>query len=227
MSNINQWQFNELPNSKMIITDEVYYRLQKLIGRTAWIPSEHSTTLFGNEIENENAWLIDEVNENEDYINRGTNSLNAEDYSVSTGKKQSYEIIEKLQSGSKKVVIDIHTHPSGLIDDFRFISGGDVSSYIQYNSIISNIGGIFFSGLIGCDRVNGNMSFSIICFNKSQNTFYRIQDIYLRKRLPNGEYEDFLLPKYGKAQLIMQNWNVDNVIMNQESKDELKSFGHR
>ena len=71
------------------------------------------------------------------------------------------------------------------------------------------------------------MSFSIICFNKSQNTFYRIQDIYLRKRLPNGEYEDFLLPKYGKAQLIMQNWNVDNVIMNQESKDELKSFGHR
>lgn len=37
MSDINQWKFDELLNSKIIITEQVYYRLCTLIGRTSWL----------------------------------------------------------------------------------------------------------------------------------------------------------------------------------------------
>lgn len=187
MSNINQWRFEELPNSKIIITEEVYNRLMFLIGRSAWVSSEHSSTLFGRKIDGEDAWIIDEVNANEDYISRGTNSTNPSDYSVSTGQNQSIEVQNKLEQGPGVVVIDIHTHPSGLIDDYRFISSGDESVYMQYNNIVSNKGGTFFAGLIGVDRVNGNMSFSVVWYNKLNNKFYRVKDIMLRKKMNMAE----------------------------------------
>ena len=96
MSNINQWGFDEIPNSKIIITEEVYNRLMLLIGRSAWITSEHSSTLFGRKVDGQDAWIIDEVNTNEDYVSRGTNSTNPNDYSVSSGQNQSIEIENKL-----------------------------------------------------------------------------------------------------------------------------------
>ena len=227
MSNVNQWQFDELPNSRIIITEEVYNRLITLIGRTAWIASEHSSTLFGKKVDGEDTWIIDEVNTNEDYISRGENSTNPLDYSVSSGKKQSLEIANKLEQGSGVVVIDIHTHPSGLIEDYRFLSSGDLSEYIQNNEIVSNKGGTFFAGLIGCDRINGNMSFSIVWYNKHNNKFYRIQDIYLRRKLENGDYRDFPFTKYGNTQLIMQMWGDQNAQISEKSKEELSGFKHR
>lgn len=211
MSNINQWRFEELPNSKIIITEEVYNRLMFLIGRSAWVSSEHSSTLFGRKIDGEDAWIIDEVNANEDYISRGTNSTNPSDYSVSTGQNQSIEVQNKLEQGPGVVVIDIHTHPSGLIDDYRFISSGDESVYMQYNNIVSNKGGTFFAGLIGVDRVNGNMSFSVVWYNKLNNKFYRVKDIMLRKKDEYGRITDFLFPKYGNTQLICTNWSNEDL----------------
>ena len=200
MSNIDQWNFDELQNSKIIITEDVYNRLIMLIGRTSWTASEHSSTLFGKKLEGEDIWVIDEVNASEDYISRGENSTN---------------------------VIDVHTHPAGLIEDFRFLSSGDITEYIKYNEIVSNKGGTFFAGLIGCDRVNGNMSFSIVWYNKLNNKFYRIKDIYLRRRLGNGDYRDFPFVKYGNTQLIMQTWGDQNADINQLSQEELTRFSHR
>ena len=227
MSNINQWQFDELPNSKIIITEEVYNRLIALIGRTAWIASEHKSTLFGKRVEGEDTWIIDKVNTNEDYISRGNDSTNPLDYSVSAGKKQPLEIQDKLAEGPGTVVIDVHTHPSGLIEDYRFLSSGDLSTYKQYNEIVSNKGGTFFAGLIGCDRVNGNMSFSIVWYNKHNGRFYLIQDIYLRRKLANGDYRDYPFVKYGNTQLIMQTWGDQNAIIDEQSEEELTGFKRR
>lgn len=227
MSNVNQWQFDELPNSKIIITEEVLNRLHVLIGRASWIASEHSATLFGQKIGEDNIWLIDDVNTNEDYVSRGQNSTSPLDYSISTGDKQSKEIVSKLESKPGAVVIDIHTHPSGLIEDYRFLSSGDLATYRQYNEIVSNKGGTFFAGLIGCDRVNGNMSFSIVWYNKQNDKFYRIQNIYLRRKLENGDYRDFPFAKYGNTQLIMQMWGDQNANMSEQSKEELIGFKHR
>ena len=227
MSNVNQWQFDELPNSKIIITEEVLNRLHVLIGRASWIASEHSATLFGQKIGEDNIWLIDDVNTNEDYVSRGQNSTSPLDYSISTGDKQSKEIVSKLESKPGTVVIDIHTHPSGLIDDYRFVSGGDLSTYIKYNDIVAKKGGTFFGGLIGVDRVNGNMSFSIIWYDKTNSKFYRIQNIYLRKSLENGDYRDFPFAKYGNTQLIMQTWGDQNAVMNEQNQEELRGFKHR
>ena len=147
MSNINQWGFEELPNSKIIISE---------------------------------------------------------------GKNEALEIANKLNQGPGVVVIDVHTHPSGLTEDYRFLSSGDLSSYLQYNAIVSNKGGTFFAGLIGVDRVNGNMSFSIVWYNKLNNKFYRVKDIMLRKKDEYGRITDIPFPKYGDTQLIYKNWgNVD------------------
>lgn len=227
MSNINQWQFDELPNSKIIITEEVYNRLMLLIGRTAWVTSEHSSTLFGSKVDGEDTWVIDEVNINEDYISRGTDSSNPLDYSVSSGKNQEIEILNKLNKKTGTVVIDIHTHPSGLIDDYRFISTGDASTYIKYNAIVSNKGGTFFAGLIGVDRVNGNMSLSIVWFDKSNKKFYRVKDIVLRKKDEYGKITDIPFPKYGNTQLIMQTWGDQSATINAQSIEELDNFKHR
>ena len=227
MSNINQWNFEELPNSKIIINEDVYNRLIMMIGRTAWVASEHSSTLFGKKVELEDTWVIDEVNTDEDYISKGENSTNPFDYSVSTGRKQSLEIQNKLDQGPGTVVIDAHTHPSGLVEDYRFLSSGDLSTYRQYNEIVSNKGGTFFAGLIGCDRVNGDMSFSIIWYNKHNDKFYRIQNIYLRRTLENGEYRDFPFVKYGDTQLIMQTWGDQDAYMSEESIEKFTGFKHR
>ena len=226
MSNINQWQFDELPNSKIIITDEVLNRLYFLIGRTSWVPSEHSTTIFGRKISEDNIWLFDEVNINEDYISEGKGSNNPQDYSILLGENQYNEMKEKVEYSTGVAVIDVHTHPSGLIDDYRFVSGGDLTACRNFNSQVSSFGGTAFSGLIGCDRVNGNMSFSIIKYDELKNKFYRIEDIYLRRKLENGDYRDFPFIKYGNTQLIMQTWGDQNAIMNQQSKEEISGFKH-
>ncbi len=227
MSNINQWRFEELPDSQIIITEEVYNRLMSLIGRSIWIPSEHSATLFGRKIDGEDKWIIDEVNANEDYVSRGTNLTNPSDYSVSVGRNQSTEIEKKLNQGPGVVVIDIHTHPSGLIDDYRFISPGDASSYIQYNNIVSNKGGTFFAGLIGVDREKGNMSFSVVWFNKLNNKFYRVKDIILRKKENCEVTKYFGFPKCGDTQLILKNWSEEDLIFLSRVEEDKTNLKHR
>ncbi len=71
------------------------------------------------------------------------------------------------------------------------------------------------------------MSFSIIWYDKTNSKFYRIQNIYLRKRLENGDYRDFPFAKYGNTQLIMQTWGDQNADINQRSQEELTGFSHR
>lgn len=224
MANINQWEFEELPNSKLIITEEVLNRLIFLIGRTTWIASEHCCTLFGRKLQGEETWIIDEVNTNEDYISRGSNSTNPKDYSVSTGKKQAEEIVSKLENQTGLVVIDVHTHPSGLIEDYRFQSLGDLEMYIQYNEIVSKKRGTFFGGLIGVDRVNGNMSFSIIWYDKTKGTFKIIKDIFLKKTNENGKTEIVKFPKYGNTQLIYQKWGMADTKLSDNIVQELTNL---
>lgn len=221
MSNVNQWKFEEIPNSKVIITEDVYYRLQKLIGRTEWIASEHNTTLFGRKIGN-NIWLFDSVNSNEDYVSAGNNSTNPYDYYNSVGKRQSLEIESKLKPGVS--IIDIHTHPSGLTDTYRFISTADKKNYALYDDIVRKKGATFFGGLLGCDRVSGNVSFSIVYYNKNEDKYYRISDIYLRQKSSDGDYRDIPFVKYGDVQLIMQSFGFDDVLINKGTVEELKGF---
>lgn len=228
MSNINQYQFEELPGSKIIITEEVLNRLHKLIGRSSYIASEHSSFLFGKRLPGvDDIWLIDGVNDSEDYITRGADSKSPFDYSVQPGIKQSNEAFSIAESSPGTVVIDVHTHPSGLIDDYRFMSRDDLQACIDNNKRIADKRGTFFSGLIGVDRVNGNMSFSVVWYNKNNNRFYRIQDIYLRVRLGNGDYRDCPFIKYGDTQLIMETWGHTGAIMNQNSERELQGLKYR
>lgn len=227
MSDINQWKFDELPNSKIIITEQVYYRLCTLIGRTSWIASEHSSTLFGRKLNKSDIWIFDSINENEDYKSYGADSINPNNYSVRVGNNQANEIISKLKSGSVTAVVDVHTHPSGITNDFRFISEGDKISAKKFNKLISENGGTLFSGLIGCDRDNGNMSFSIIWYNKNNDEFYRIQDIYLRQKNESGDYRDVPFIKYGKVQLLMQNWGFYDIKFSDYNRTELSNLHRR
>lgn len=198
-----------------------------LISRSAWIASEHQATLFGRKVDGEDTWLIDEVNTNEDYISRGSNSTNSHDYSVSAGKKEAKEIKNKLNQSPGVVVIDVHTHPSGLIEDYRFLSSGDFSAYLKYNAIVSDKGGTFFGGLIGVDRDNGNMSFSIVWYNKLNNKFYRIKDIMLRKQDEYGSITDIQFPKYGNVQLICTNWGNEDLKVPSNVEEDITNLNHK
>lgn len=227
MSDINQWKFDELSNSKIIITEQVYYRLCTLIGRTSWIASEHTSTLFGRKLNGSNIWIFDSVNENEDYKNYGTNSTNPYDYAVSVGINQEDEIYSKMKSGNYPAVADIHTHPSGITSNFRFMSEGDKITAKKKSKIIGEKGGTLFSGLIGCDRANGNMSISVVWYNKNDDEFYRIQDIYLRQKTESGDYRDVPFIKYGEVQLLMQNWGFCDTKISDYDKTELANLHRR
>lgn len=66
MSNINQYKFEELPNSEIIITEPIYRRLLALTNITALRKEEHMCYLFGTEIK-PNVILFDEMNNAQDY----------------------------------------------------------------------------------------------------------------------------------------------------------------
>lgn len=227
MSNINQWKLEELPNSKIILTEEVYNRLMILIGRSTWVTSEHRSFLFGKRESNSNTWIINSVNENEDYVNTGNNSINPAAYSVHPGEKESREVTAKLESGPGMVIIDVHTHPSGITDDYRFFSRADLEVNKELRSIVDKYAGTTFTGLIGVDRINGNMSFSIIWYNKLNDEFYRVKDILLRQKDEYGRIVDIPFPKYGDTQLIFKSWGADDLSLPSSVELEITNLRHK
>lgn len=227
MQNINQYKFNILPCSQVILTEKLYERLECLVGRSAWIASEHACYFYGKEI-SENVLFFDEMNLNEDYENTGTNSINPLAYSVGPGKgKLNEEIEKKIESMQSGVIADIHTHPSGVYesesekDDFRFFSTGDIETSLSWNNYLKrkNPNLQHISGLLGVDRINGNISISFIWFNSQEHKFYRFNDIAIAKDIGDN-YAIESLEKVGEIQLLSKNWSND-FALSQIVKDNL------
>lgn len=228
--NVNQYRFDKLPNSKIIITAELYERLLFLIGRTAWVPSEHMCIFYGKEIQ-ENTVYFDKVNIAEDYDSKGEGSKNPLDYSVGPGAGNfGEELEENIKSLPKGTIIaDIHTHPSNVItgkgdeNEYRYYSTGDLKTNIRWDNYIKKYGLTHIAGLIGVDRVNGNMTISFIWFDASKSKFYLFDNVLLDKVI-DGQHVYTPFTKVGDVQLIYENWGQVDVPLSSTVKKGIKNL---
>lgn len=228
MSNNNQYNFSKLPHSKIIITDDLYQRLLFLMGRSAWVASEHMCIFYGKEIES-NVILFDEMNQYEDYNSRGEGSKNPYDHSVGPGDGKFAEELEtRIKSSSKWTIIaDIHTHPSNVCfgngdeEEYRYFSTGDIKTSLRWNDYLEKYGLEHVAGLIGVDRINGNMTISFIWYSKKDSKVYLFDDVVVyHKELE--KYES--LPKVGDIQLLYKNWGLEDVPLSKQVEEQLKSL---
>ena len=228
MSNKNQYKFRKLPNSKIIITDNLYQRLLFLMARSTWIASEHMCVFYGKEID-ENVILFDEMNQYEDYDSKGEGSKNPRDYSVGPGNgKFAEEIEEKIKTLPKGAIIaDIHTHPSNICfgngdeNEYRYFSSTDLKTNIKWKGLIEKNGIEHVAGLIGVDRDYGNMTLSFVWYSKNDSKFYLFDDIIVyHKELNKCD----LLPKVGDIQLLYKNWGMDDVPLSKTVEKEIRNL---
>lgn len=228
MKNKNQYKFTKLPHSKIIIADDLYQRLIFLMGRSAWVASEHMCIFYGKEIE-QNVILFDEMNKYEDYDSKGEGSKNPYDYSVGPGDgKFAEELENKIKSLPKgSIVADVHTHPSNVCigngdeNEYRYFSTGDIRTNIKWNKYLEKYEIEHVAGLIGVDRINGNMTISFIWYNKEESKLYLFDDVVVYYR-ELGKYES--LPKIGDVQLLYKNWGMDDVPLSKQIEESIKNL---
>ena len=161
--------------------------------------------------------FFDDLNIYEDYENTGTNSKDPFDYSVGPGgEKLNEELENKIKTMKSGIIADIHTHPSGVYEldsekeDYRFFSTGDIKASLAWDSYIENKNPKIqhIAGLLGVDRINGNISISFVWFSSKDNKFYRINDIAIAKDMGDN-YSIESLEKVGEVQLLSKNWSND------------------
>ena len=227
MDNQNQYKIPKLNNSKIIITDDLYQRLMFLVGRSTWIPSEHMCLFYGKEKE-ENVFYFEEMNNFEDYVSLGEESKNLEDYHVGPGNgSMAMELQERIKTPGDGVVLDIHTHPSNISDEekykaiYRYFSWGDIATGLTMSEYSARYGKKYIIGLIGVDRINGNMTISFIWINHIEKKAKLIEDVQVyNKNLKTIKS----LPKVGDIQLLYKNWGMDDVPLSKQVEEQLKSL---
>lgn len=83
------------------------------------------------------------------------------------------------------VIADIHTHQSGVYEseiekeDYRFFSTGDIGTSLAWDRLLKkkNPNIQHFAGLLGVDRINGNISISFIWFNSREKNFIELKNM--------------------------------------------------
>ena len=123
MSNVNQYAFEELTDSEIIITEPIYRRLLAITNMSGLNIEEHMCWLRGSKVK-KNKILFDDMNENQDYIISGSGSNNPEEHGVEPGEeteitKEIKKWIETNSSGNT-VICDVHTHPSGVSEGYEY-----------------------------------------------------------------------------------------------------------
>lgn len=123
MSNVNQYTFEELPDSEIIITEPIYRRLLAITNMSGLNIEEHMCWLRGSEVK-KNKILFDSMNENQDYIISGSGSSNPEEHGVEPGEDTEItkELTEWIDTNSSEntVICDVHTHPSGVSEGYEY-----------------------------------------------------------------------------------------------------------
>ena len=234
MENYNQYKFDKLPNSQIIITEKLLERLSFLVGRTAWIASEHACYFYGKEIK-ENVVFFDDMNKAEDYESNGENSLDPHAYSTGPGAGELNEELENIistETSDNFVIADIHTHPSGVYEsedekyDYMFFSAGDLKTSMTWDEYLKrkNPNITHIAGLLNVDRINGNMSISFIWFDANKKKFFRFEDVAIAKMV-NGHYEVQSLERVGDIQLLSKHWGDDDITLSNSEKGRINGIG--
>lgn len=184
-TNMNQYGFLELNNSRIMINKEMLSRLIELSKKTIESQGEQMCIFYGEELPGNNVIFTD-LNQQTDYTSLGNGSLNPLDHGVEMGSdsKIMAELLSKLPetktNGSRKVVCDIHTHLSGISEgeNFRLLSNADINKHSAMAQIMDSRGAEYISGIVAVDRTTGNTSLSLIWQDvKRDKKIYRIENI--------------------------------------------------
>ena len=193
-TNINQYGFLELNNSRIIINREMLDRLIKLAKKTIDSQGEQMCIFYGEELLGNNVIFTD-LNQQTDYTSLGNESSNPLDHGVvmRKGSKIMAELLSKVPdnsqtqtSSSRKVVCNIHTHLSGISegDNFRLLSIADINNHLAMAQIMDERGAEYISGILAVDRVTGNNSLSLIWQDiKHNKRVYRIENVTIYSKI--------------------------------------------
>lgn len=214
MANINQFNFKELQDSEIMMTQECYIRLMSILNVTGFQIGEHKCFLYGKEIA-PNKILLTDTNKFDDYITTGKGSKNPSDHGVymESSSNIAKELLTKLKANEENfIVCDIHTHPSGISDgdDYRYFSGTDLQSAIDFSTALKKLAPNvkFINGLISVDNNKGNSVISFVwCDNGSQ--FYKLRNVSIVEKQGDQYIKVSSLKNMDGVEYLETNFNVE------------------
>lgn len=206
-ANINQYYFNPMPNSRIVISEEIYKRLLVLIQTTRIKKEEQMCIMVGKEIE-PNVMFFDIINQAIDYVSTGGGSDDPSVHGVDVGngelKNELRNMINQAEQGD--IFSFIHTHPSGVNGDdikFRTLSNADLTSERKRSEILSQRGLQSIAGMISVDRKNGNSNISFVYYDRVHKKFYRAQNVMVAKKDPQTQKWSFdALTRQGNSEYL-------------------------
>lgn len=190
-ANVNQYYFNPMPHSRIVISEEIYKRLLSLVQTTRIKKEEQMCIMVGKEIE-PNVMFFDIINQATDYVSTGGGSDDPSIHGVNVGdgelKNELRNLINQAEQGA--VFSFIHTHPSGVNGDnikYRTLSNADLTSERKRSEILNERGLQSIAGMISVDRQNGNSNISFVYYDREHNKFYRAQNVMVAKKDPQTQ----------------------------------------
>ena len=209
---VNQYYFDKMKNSRIIITEEIYTRLIELTQLKKKKKEEQMCLLLGKEIK-DNVVLFNKINKATDYQSIGGGSDNEYEHEITIGdgklKKELNRWIKKHDENA--VICDIHTHPSGVNGDninYRMLSSGDLETEIKRSQLLNNEGIQSIAGMIAVDRKYGNSTISFVWFDRANNKFYRVENLNVVKYDKQAKKYIFEpLKKQGNSEFIEIGFN--------------------
>lgn len=187
-TNMNQYGFLELNNSRIMINKKMLDRLIAISKQTIDSQGEQKCIFYGEELPGNNVIFTD-LNQQTDYTSLGNGSTNPFDHGVEMRKdsKIMAELLSKVPAdgqpqtnGSRKVVCDIHTHLSGISEgeNFRLLSNADINKHLTMAKLMDERNAEYISGIVAVDRTTGNTTLSLVWQDiKRDKRFYRIENI--------------------------------------------------
>jgi len=177
----NQFSFPELPNSKIILSEEVYARLAGNINLCAFSGNnelEYGTILYGKEIE-PNVIYFDYPSKYDDYVpTRRVFDINVNENGEIS--EMYNELITNIKGLKYDCIAHIHTHPY-IGGTCRFFSNQDLNMIknlqtdFQFNEKNKKY---FFGGLltVGPENISETDEISFV-FYDDNNGWYKITNI--------------------------------------------------
>ena len=172
----NHFEFKELPNSKIILSEQVYIRLLGDVNLCAFSGSkdlEYGTFLYGKEIK-PNIIYFDIPSKNDDYI-----PLSRE-FDIN-GTKMYEELINNIEYSKYDSIAHIHTHPY-IGGTCRYFSNQDLMTIKHLQEGFQPSNGqkkYFFGGLLTVSPLNigTDDEISFVYYDEKSNNFYKITNI--------------------------------------------------
>jgi len=163
----DQRKFPELPNGKIIFTEDVFHRILQLLKFTKLTGVEQGMFFYGHEI-GDNLMMIDTVSQCEFVSGKKE---------IVVGNLAACELLSKLDH-DYDVVLHFHTHPSYENCCSRNFSDQDLYlyGYGQVNPALQSKNVSFIGGM-GCFS-GASSELNFVSYDAHKKNYFRISDVY-------------------------------------------------